>query len=361
MVSPVKDEAWLEWMARLLGEPLPRPRQAARLPASSFYCLLDEQPTHLFPQRFIVADGWETSATGPLLVNPDCHFSHDREPPPLVAELPHLPESFAWEGAGEGAWEGKIAWVRDPATEIILPFWLGPRLSGLLANLQSGDAVPADFPADFPANARSVLAAAGILVEDGYAARRRQEWAEIVGHCAARFREKSYVPIGRLIHPYYLAALRRYYRYLIRNGKLQLGDEHNPRRYVAHNEAVARFFHLQLTTVISSIVGEPVKPSYVYVASYLAGEDLKRHTDRPQCEFSISLCLDFSPEPVRETSWPLYLDTKTGKLTVYQAIGDGLLYRGRELPHYRDPLPPGNTSTSIFFHYVREDFSGPLD
>lgn len=357
MVSPVKDEAWLEWMTRLLGEPAPQSRQAPRLPPSSFYCLLDEQPTHLFPQRFIVADGWETSATGPLFLNPDCHFSHDRDLPPLVAELPHLPQSFAWEGVGEGAGERKIAWVRDPATEMILPFWLGPRLSALLTNLQSGDAVAADFPA----NARSVLAAAGILVEEDYAATRCQEWTEIVTHCAARFREKSYVPIGKLIHPYYLAALRRYYRYLVRNGMLQLGDEHNLRRYVAHNETVARFLHLQLTAAVSSIVGEPVKPSYVYVASYLAGEDLKRHTDRPQCEFSISLCLDFSPEPVRETSWPLYLDTKTRKLTVYQAIGDGLLYRGRELPHYRDPLPQGNTSTSIFFHYVREAFSGPLD
>jgi hypothetical protein len=340
-------------MARLLGQPAPQPRQSPRLPPSSFYCLLDEQPTHLLPPRFLLADGWETSATGPLFVNPDCHFSRDSALPPPITELAHWPKSFALDGA----WEGKIVCVRDPATEIVLPFWLGPRLSDWLTSLPPGDAVPAASPAD----TRSVLATAGILVEQGYAAKRRGEWAEIVRHCATRFREDSYVPIGTLIHPYYLAALRRYYRYLVRNGKLQLGDEHNPRRYVAHNESVARFFHFQLTAVISSIVGERVKPSYAYVASYLPGEELKRHTDRPQCEFSISLCLDFSPEPVRETSWPLCLDTKKGKLAVYQALGDALLYRGRELPHYREPLPSGNTSISIFFHYVTEGFSGPLD
>jgi hypothetical protein len=48
-------------------------------------------------------------------------------------------------------------------------------------------------------------------------------------------------------------------------------------------------------------------------------------------------------------------------VTVFQAIGDALLYRGRELPHSRDALPEGHTSTSIFFHYVREDFAGSLD
>jgi prolyl-tRNA synthetase len=33
---------------------------------------------------------------------------------------------------------------------------------------------------------------------------------------------------------------------------------------------------------------------------------------------------------------------------------------GRTIPHYRDRLSSGLTSTSIFFHYVNEDFSGPL-
>jgi hypothetical protein len=57
----------------------------------------------------------------------------------------------------------------------------------------------------------------------------------------------------------------------------------------------------------------------------------------------------------------LYLDTREGTVTVYQALGDGLLYRGRALPHYRRTLAEGNTSTSIFFHYVSADFDGPLE
>ena len=76
------------------------------------------------------------------------------------------------------------------------------------------------------------------------------------------------------------------------------------------------------------MVGEVVKPSYVYLASYLSGAELKRHTDREQCEFSVTLSLDFSPEPQVVNPWPIRLDTAQGDVAVYQALGDGLIYRG---------------------------------
>ncbi len=348
MVAPVKDASWLEWITQLMGQPTAPDVRRQALSRSRFSCLLDEQPTHLVPERFAVTDTATPTIGAPLIVNPRCRFSRDGELHPEVARFPWLTECFALNA--------DIVWITDPATEGVLPFWLGAEFSNLLADGQPGETAPQDLPP----LARTILVNAGVLIDSDHVSRRRREWNEIVVHCRQRF-QKGYVPLGGLIHPYHLAALRRYYRYLIRNGSLRLGDGQAPRRYVAHNEMVARFFHQQLTSVVTAIVGERVKPSYVYLGSYLGGEKLEKHTDREQCEFSISLCLDFSPEPAGETGWPLYLDTKAGKLTVHQAIGDGLLYRGRELAHYRDPLPQGNTSTSVFFHYVREDFSGSLD
>ena len=175
------------------------------------------------------------------------------------------------------------------------------------------------------------------------------------------FREKGYAPVADLIHPFHLAALRRYYRYLIRTGAIRLGDRQSPRRYAAYNEPVARFFHQDIAAKLSAVAGQPLKPSYVYLASYLSGAALRKHTDREQCEFSVTLCLDFSPEPALETPWPIRLGTPGGTVTVYQALGDALAYRGTRVPHYRDALGEGQTSTSIFFHYVAEDFAGSLD
>jgi hypothetical protein len=37
-----------------------------------------------------------------------------------------------------------------------------------------------------------------------------------------------------------------------------------------------------------------------------------------------------------------------------------LVYRGRRLPHWREALPDGCSSSSMFFHYVLQDFEGSL-
>jgi len=208
---------------------------------------------------------------------------------------------------------------------------------------------------------RLLLAWAGILISSDRAELQEREWEEVLARRGPLFREAGYAPVGNLIHPLNLAALRRYYRYQIRTGAIELGDGQSARRYVAYNDKVARFFHCQIAKAVSDIAGDAVKPSYVYMASYLSGAELKKHTDRPQCEFSVTMCIDFSPEPEVETPWPIKLDTTRGTVTAYQAPGDGLVYRGTRLPHYRSVLGRGQTSTSIFFHYVPEDFAGSLD
>ncbi len=250
-----------------------------------------------------------------------------------------------------------MAWVPERATGDLLPFWLGPELEDVLRGLHPNEPAPSSVPE----KVRCVLAAANILLPEDYAGQRQRAREVRIEKAHSQFREKGYAPLGDLIHPFHIAALRRYYRYLIRTGAIRLGDGQSPRRYVAYNEPVARFFHHEIARALSAVAGEPLKPSYVYLASYLEGAELKKHTDREQCEFSVTLCLDFSPEPALETPWPIHLDTSSGTVTVYQALGDGLAYRGTRLPHYRSRLGEGQTSTSIFFHYVPADFAGSLD
>jgi hypothetical protein len=322
----------------------------ATLPPSQFHCLLDELPLHLIPQRQRESQIWWRSLPRQrLFFNPQCSVLPAGKVPEELEPHRQLLENFNLQGT--------VAWVRDPATDALHPFWLGSRLEAAVSRLRASEPVPAFLPADV----RVLLVSAGILMTEEHAERRRAEWAEIVRKGAAQFREKGYVPLANLIHPFNLAALRRYYRHAIRRGTIRLGDYQSPRRYVAHNESVACFFHHQIANAVAAIVGEAIKLSYVYLASYLSGAELKKHTDRQQCEFSVTLCLDFSPEPELATPWPIRLDTGKGTVTVYQALGDGLVYRGTKLPHYRDVLREGCTSTSIFFHYVPADFSGSLE
>ncbi len=58
---------------------------------------------------------------------------------------------------------------------------------------------------------------------------------------------------------------------------------------------------------MSALAGEPYQPSYVYFGSYRPGATLKPHVDRAQCELSISLLLDYTPEPDGASPWPIHL------------------------------------------------------
>jgi hypothetical protein len=346
MAAPVKNALWLEWIAGLMGA-ASRQRHTAMLPPELFHCLLDELPLQLIPQWFPGRQDSQGDAAQELFLNPECQILAAGEIPEKLQAHRELLDGFHLQGT--------VAWVSS-AGGAIDPFWLGPRLESGVSRLRQGESA-----LSLPVEVRQLLAEAGILTPANQVERRTAEWSEVVRRGRLAFRERNYVPLRKLIHPFNLAALRRYYRYRIRRGAIRLGDEQSRRRYVAHDEPVARYFHHQITNAVSAIVGEAVKPSYVYLASYLSGAELKKHTDREQCEFSVSLCLDFSPEPDLATSWPLGLDTPEGRVTVYQALGDGLVYRGTKVPHYRDALGKGYTSTSIFFHYVRADFSGSLD
>ena len=326
-----------------------RQTETATLPPGQFHCLLDELPLHLIPQPFGLREQRRVNGERRMFFNPQCSVLPPGQVPEELEQDRDSLSNFNLRRT--------IAWVRDAGTGSLQPFWLGSRLESALSSLRPGDPAPASISVEV----RSLLVGAGILIPDGYAENRSAEWTSIVKKCAQQFQEREYAPLRHLIHPFHLAALRRCYRHAIRRGDIRLGDEHVPRRYVAHNDAVARFFHNQIANVVSAVVGETVKPSYVYLASYLSGAELKKHTDRQQCEFSVTLCLDFSPEPQSATSWPICLETKEGSVAVYQALGDGLVYRGTRLPHYRGRLADGHTSTSIFFHYVHENFAGPLE
>jgi len=50
MASSLNNSVWLEWMTTLMGG-VSRQTYGAMLPPDRFYCLLDELPLHLIPQR----------------------------------------------------------------------------------------------------------------------------------------------------------------------------------------------------------------------------------------------------------------------------------------------------------------------
>ena len=136
----------------------------------------------------------------------------------------HPRQRTACKGPTVGFATGEMVWIRDPGSEALQPFWLGRELSAMLSGAQPGDPAPATLSPQ----ARRILIAANLLVPDDYGFQRRQRWAEIVSVTGPQFQAQGYAPVGRLLHPFHIAALRRHYRHQLRTGKLRRQPEPAP-------------------------------------------------------------------------------------------------------------------------------------
>jgi hypothetical protein len=248
-----------------------------------------------------------------------------------------------------------LAWIEDPATHALRPFWIRHQEIWALRALAPGR----EPSIQLSSRLQRLLSAAGILVTEEIHNERRLFGETQAQAAVAHFAALDYCLLSDLIHPAHLRALGRYYRDLIAGGYWQLGDAQVKGRYGWYNEMLACFFHHQLTRYVGEAVGMLVKPSYAYVSAYQGGAVLDRHLDREQCEFTMSLLIERTYEK-EAIPWPLYFDTSQGKVELFQSVGDAVLFRGTRLPHYRPPLAEGQTYTSLLFHYVPADFTRTL-
>lgn len=252
--------------------------------------------------------------------------------------------------------DGDEVVVVDPVTRIEALFAADAAMQALLARI-------VDEPGEIdrlPDALRERLAALGVLLDDAVVTAAQHAWASKVQHAALSFRADGYAELPGVFSPAIIAFLRQRYRRMAREASLSYGDRQCPTRWIAHNEEAALPLHAALAPLVSAIARRRVKPSYLYLGAYAEGSELPRHTDREQCEITLSLLIDYLPDPGGPSPWPLQMYLDDEPLEIHQRIGESLLFCGREIEHARPPLAAGQMSSSIFFHFVDEDFRGRL-
>jgi len=88
--------------------------------------------------------------------------------------------------------------------------------------------------------------------------------------------------------------------------------------------------------------GLELLPTYAFWRMYTMFADLKKHTDRPACEISVTVMIGSDG-----TSWPIYMDGKEIDLKP----GDAAIYLGCEVEHWREEFN-GDWHAQTFLHYV---------
>jgi hypothetical protein len=282
----------------------------------------------------------------PLVVHPRFRFAPAGEVPQAL--LPRL--RFRDRFAGPAP----MAWIDDPATSVLLPVWLRDDEADVLARFEAGKG-----PRGVAPELRRKLTAASILTTPDALERRTRASRARIRRATARFGAARYAALEPFLPAAFVGRLAAYCHDV--TAGVPLGDEQCAGRHALHNEPMARFLQHQLTPVVSAVAGERLRPSYAYSVVYREGATLARHVDREQCEVSVTLLLDYRPGAAAPGAWPLWLGTKEGAVRIRQRAGSVLVYRGRELPHWREPLAAGSRSASLLLHYVPRDFRGALD
>ena len=140
-----------------------------------------------------------------------------------------------------------------------------------------------------------------------------------------------------------------------------------------------KYAHSQIRMKLEKAIGKKLYNTYYYDRFYNPGQALTNHADRPACEISVTVHVGSNTK----TPWPIwiktpdiYTDDKKTKVirrgenrSVILNPGDGMIYKGCERPHWRDPMPTEYHRTwygkktekeglyyhQIFFHYVLAD------
>jgi hypothetical protein len=102
---------------------------------------------------------------------------------------------------------------------------------------------------------------------------------------------------------------------------------------------------------IEYATGKKLLPTYAYSRLYVNGNVLERHSDREECEISVTLQLGRS----HHYAWPIFMNGKRCDL----GEGDAVIYKGCDLDHWRNACdgPDGYYSGQVFLHFV--DANGP--
>jgi len=272
----------------------------------------------------------------PLRLNPRCRLHRGPGLPPDLAPRGGSSEPFLPDE--------DILWVPRPGSRIAVPYTLAPRLAGVVRDLLRRRRPPRALAASEAA----ALLGVGALEPT---TRRRADWARQVRAWRRELRASGFVVLRDLFSGVFAAAVRAYYRRLETEGYLMGGDQRRRGAPLLYDEPLLTFLGGQLAPVVSRVTGGRARSTFTYVRVYDHGAILGRHRDQPSCRWNVDLVVGGEPAPARRTAWPLWIDGRRGPEPVRLGLGDGVLYRGDRLQHWRHRQRRGRTTMLASLHY----------
>lgn len=121
-------------------------------------------------------------------------------------------------------------------------------------------------------------------------------------------------------------------------------DVVQPCSIYSYADAVTESLLIMLNPLMKEVTQKPdLECTYSFVRLYERGQWLEKHSDRPACQYSITLPLCASTDE----PWTIFVDGQPVDL----AVGDLVVYKGCEAKHWREPLEQ-EYQIQAHLHYV---------
>jgi len=167
--------------------------------------------------------------------------------------------------------------------------------------------------------------------------------------CEQIFEERGYVVVKRFLPRIMCDYISANVKVLEASSYLNYGDTQVEKAFSAASPAITETLLDLVTPILSKTINCELYPTYSYLRIYVKGAVLAKHVDRPSCEVSATLPISYDCPGI----WPLYIEARENVTRVELEPGDALIYKGIELPHWREAFE-GERQVQVFLHYVKK-------
>tara|TARA_S200000501_G_scaffold325240_1_gene322966 strand:- start:699 stop:1244 length:546 start_codon:yes stop_codon:yes gene_type:complete len=163
--------------------------------------------------------------------------------------------------------------------------------------------------------------------------------------------KNGYEIVKKFIDPSFAEYLQNYFTVISKNGLCTQGDDQAPNSYCVYGDPAFDTLMVMTSPIVENFLKKRVLPQYTYARIYFQDSILEKHTDRPECEISVTLSLG----GVYNHLWPICIEDYDGNENCVELnVGDAMIYYGRDLEHWRNKFN-GVSQYQVFFHYVYAD------
>jgi alkylated DNA repair dioxygenase AlkB len=167
------------------------------------------------------------------------------------------------------------------------------------------------------------------------------------------FDKAGCVLIKGFLDPQAIQTVSKYMEYALNQGFMDRVKKDVATSYARYADPLTEVILENSLSHVEEITGKKLFPTYSFSRVYVEGDVLYPHIDRESCEISVTVHVATVGKP-----WHIWMKPRgVEPMSFTLEPGDAVVYKGREVAHWREKAVDTDLSAQFMLHYV--DQNGP--